>query len=90
MPVICNKTTARFEEVCSIEEALPLLEFLKITKAPKVDLRHCSYLPTALLQLLLLARPHITAYPEDAKLAGWLTPMLQHRLERDCVADAVP
>ena len=53
MAVVFTTTQARFEDVCTVEEALPLLEFLKSGDGVEVDLSACTYLHTALLQLLL-------------------------------------
>jgi hypothetical protein len=80
MPLTCTETEARFDDVCSVEEALTLLEFLKATPGATVDLRRCSYIHTALLQQVLLLRPTITGWPEDPSLAGWLEPFLTEPL----------
>jgi len=76
MPLVFTETEARFEDVCTVEDALPLLEFLKNSDAPQVDLSACTYLHTALLQLLLSARPRIAAPPADPSLARWVEPLL--------------
>ena len=76
MPLVFTATAVRFEYVCTVEEALPLLEFLKSSEAPKVDLSACTYLHTALLQLLLAARPELFAPPADPSLARWVAPLL--------------
>lgn len=76
MPITFTKTQARFQNTCTVEEALPLLEFLNKAKAPKVDLAACTYLHTALLQLLLMARPRISAPPSDPVVARWVGPLL--------------
>ncbi len=44
MPLVFTETEARFEDVCTVEDALPLLEFLKNSDAPQVDLSACTYL----------------------------------------------
>lgn len=79
MPLVFTKTLARFEEVCTVEEALPLLEFLNKAKTPKIDLSACTYLHTALLQLLLISRPKVSAPPNDPVLARWVVPLLDAR-----------
>jgi hypothetical protein len=75
MPLTFAETLVRFEGVCCVEEALPLLEHCRNTKAPEVDLSDCTYLHTALLQVLLLARPLVTVLPADPFLARWLAPL---------------
>jgi hypothetical protein len=72
MPLIFTETQARFEDICAVEEALPLFEFLNSATAPEVDLSACTHLHTALLQLLLIARPKVAALPADPGLARWL------------------
>ena len=77
MPLIVTEQQARFEEVCTVEDALPLLEFLKNSDTPEVDLSACTYLHSALLQLLLTARPRMTVSPADPFLARWVAPLLR-------------
>ncbi len=76
MPLSFTATQARFEGVCTVEEALPLLEFLRGSTGPEFDLSACTYLHTALLQLLLLASPGMVAPPVDPGLARWVAPLL--------------
>ncbi len=83
MPLVFTETEARFEDVCTVEDALPLFEFLKNSEASAVDLSACTYLHTALLQLLLTARPGITAPPADPGLARWVTPLLTGKPDRN-------
>ena len=64
MPVTVTGRLARFDGVCTVEEALPLLEFLKDSTDPEVDLSSCAWLHTALLQLLLIAAPRLAAPPK--------------------------
>lgn len=76
MPVRFDSDLARFEAACTVEDALPLAEWLETAAAPRVDLSACTELHTALLQLLLAARPGLAAAPEDAFLARWVGPLL--------------
>jgi hypothetical protein len=76
MPLVFTDTEARFEDVCTVEDALPLFEFLTNSEAPQIDLSACTYLHTALLQLLLVAGPRIAAPPADPSLARWVVPLL--------------
>lgn len=72
MPLVFTGTQVRFEDVCAVEDAMGLVEYLRDNEAPEVDLSGCTYLHTALLQLLLLARPNIAAAPTDPFLARWI------------------
>jgi hypothetical protein len=76
MALIITATQARFEEVCTVEDALPLLEFLRNNDKAEVDLSACTWLHTALLQLLLTGSPRLTASPVDPALARWVAPLL--------------
>jgi len=79
MPLTITKTLARFDDVCTVEEALPLLEFLKNRKSAKIDLSRCTYLHSALLQLLLMGSVKVVAMPTDALLARWVERLLAGR-----------
>ena len=71
MPLVFTEAEARFEDVCTVEDALPLLEFLKDSEAPQVDLSACTYLHTALLQLPVCPPPSgMAAPPADPALRG--------------------
>ena len=73
MPLIFTATQARFEGVCTVEEALPLLRIPQgQRRRPRSICQPARYLHTALLQLLLRPapewwhRPSIPGWP-----AGW-------------------
>lgn len=76
MPFDFTKNTATAGESCTVEDALPLLEFLIANRSAKVDLGPCTNLHTAVLQVLLAAKPKITALPQDAFLARWMAQVL--------------
>lgn len=71
MPLVLMETSARFEDVCTVEDAMEFIEYLRGNEAAGVDLSACTYLHTALLQLLRLARCRITHAPADPFLARW-------------------
>jgi hypothetical protein len=70
-----TKSTATADGACTVEDALPLLEFLQGHRTAKVDLGPCTQLHTAVLQVLLAVRPKITALPQEVFLARWLSPV---------------
>ena len=72
MPVILDDALAVFEGACSVEEAEPLLAWLRETPDAAVDLARCATLHAALAQLLLAARPRLVAPPADPVLAAAL------------------
>ena len=71
MPVEIKKKEAKLTGVLGIEEAEELFNFLVEKKKPKVDLSELEHLHTACLQLLLVFKPEIIAFPQDKELALW-------------------
>ncbi len=72
MPITLSERTASLEGVCPIEEAETLLEWLRNTAEPQVDLAACEHLHAAILQTLLALRPTIAAMSSDPLLARLL------------------
>jgi hypothetical protein len=67
-----DEPCAIFEGRCVAEDADGFLEWLRRTYDPAADLRSCTDLHTALMQLLLGAKLRITQPPSDTLLAGLL------------------
>lgn len=76
MPLRFGKNTVAFDDGCLVEEALALLEFLQVHPAARVNLRGCTHMHTAILQVLMALGPKITALPDEPFLQRWLTPPL--------------
>lgn len=72
MPIRFDDTIARFEGLCTIEEAEALHAWLREAEAPQADLATCTGLHGALLQLLLRRPPVLLAPPADPLLAALL------------------
>jgi len=68
--------TVTADGVAIVEDALTLLEFLQSHVDAKVDLRSCTHLHTAVLQVLLAVTPEIVALPQEVFLARWLSDVL--------------
>ncbi len=77
MPLRSEGEVLHLQAECGVEEALSLLEHLAAAAPPGVDLRTCTHLHTALVQVLAACRPRVVRMPEDAFLARWLMPLLQ-------------
>jgi len=79
MPMTFKKTVAVCEQMCSIEEAETLLEWLLDNPKGMVNLKKCQYLHTAIIQVLMAIKPEFSALPDDEKFrqtliaAGLLT-----------------
>lgn len=76
MPIRFKKNAVLCEQSCTVEEALPLLEFLQAHPAARVDLRACTHMHTAVLQVLMALGPKLAALPTEIFLQRWLTPLL--------------
>jgi hypothetical protein len=76
MPFQFTKNTATAGDSCTVEDAMPLLEYLMSHRTARVDLGQCANLHTAVLQVLLAAKPKIIALPHEAFLARWLSQIL--------------
>jgi hypothetical protein len=72
-----RKNLAVFRDAVSVEDAEPLLEWLQKRSAAKIDLSACSHIHPANLQVLMAAKPVISAWPTDGELAAWLMPVLK-------------
>jgi len=64
------------DAVCGIEDAEALLRHLLAVPAPRVDWRSCTQAHTAVIQLLLVARPCMDGPPKDSFLARHVAPLL--------------
>jgi len=67
------------EGECGVEEALELLGHMAGLTPPEVDLRRCTHMHTALVQVLAACGTVPCVPPEDAFLARWLMPMFGAR-----------
>jgi hypothetical protein len=72
MTITYRESEAVFSDAVGVEEAEALLEWLQTRPAGKVDLAACTHLHLANLQVLMAARPGISAWPGDTDLEGWI------------------
>jgi hypothetical protein len=68
--------TIVLESDCSVEDAEPLLQLLQATPAGPVDWTRCIHLHTAVLQVILAARPAMVGRCGDAWVQQWGPPTL--------------
>lgn len=64
------------EGPCSSEDAEPLLQLLLSNPTAQVDWRLCTTAHSAVLQVLLAAKPPMLGPPENPALARWMSPIL--------------
>jgi hypothetical protein len=57
---------------CTVEEAEPLLQLLQATPVACLDWRQCTHLHTAVLQVILAARPPLIGPCGDAWFQRWV------------------
>ncbi len=77
MPIRYEQTTIYFEAECIVEEALPLLEFLRLHHDARVDMTDCAYVHTAVLQVLAAAAPKDVIVPASSTMASWVSVVLR-------------
>jgi hypothetical protein len=65
--------TIMLEGSCPVEDAEPLLRLLEATPAAPVDWTGCSSLHTAVLQIVLAARPALAGPCGDPWVCQWVT-----------------
>ena len=66
----------QIDGVCGVDEAMPLLEFLQTQGEARVDMRTCTHLHSAALQVLMAVAVRVAVLPEEEFLARWLPPLL--------------
>lgn len=72
MAIEYMKKQAIFSDVVSVDDAEVLLQWLQKNPKARIDLAQCNHLHPANLQVLMAARPVISAWPVDTQFANWL------------------
>jgi hypothetical protein len=72
MAIEYKKNLAVFSDVVSVEDVEALLEWIMQKSAAQVNLSACTHLHPANLQVLMAAKPVVSAWPTDIGLATWL------------------
>lgn len=76
MPIRFGKNSVTMDGACTVEEALPLLEYLQTHPQAKVAMRACTALHSAVLLVLLALRPKLSSQPDEPFLRRWVVPAL--------------
>ena len=71
MPIRFEASTAYFQGECMVEDALPLLEFLRTHEGVRIDMGDCTYAHTAVLQALAAATKELKL-PASPEMARWV------------------
>ncbi|MGH8320120.1 MAG: hypothetical protein ACREUL_19480 [Steroidobacteraceae bacterium] len=61
---------------CPSEDAEPLLQLLLTAPETAVDWRGCRGAHTAVIQVLMAARPRLLGPPGDPRLKDWIEPVI--------------
>ena len=61
---------------CAVEEAEPLLQMLQATPAAPCDWTRCSHLHTAVVQVILAARPALIGPCRAPYVEQWIAPRI--------------
>jgi hypothetical protein len=64
------------EGACPVGDADAVARFLLLDPAASVDWRACDHLHTAIVQVLLAARPAMLGPPRSSFLREWVAPVL--------------
>jgi hypothetical protein len=75
MAISYSETTVVIDGECGVEEAMPMLEFLQGHATARIDLRACTNLHSASLQVVMAVADRIASLPEEKFLSRWLTPL---------------
>jgi hypothetical protein len=64
------------EGICPSEDAETLLQKLTSTPAARIDLRGCEFAHSAVIQVLMAAKPKLLGPPAGSVLREWLYSIL--------------
>lgn len=73
MPLNCKVKTTWLQQECGAEDAEELLAWLLANPKGTVNLKQCSHLHAAVLQVLMRCRPDISVEPESDTVKGLLS-----------------
>lgn len=65
MAIQYGKTVVKFIDMVSVEDTETLWQWMQQHPGGKINLAKCQHLHTSILQLLVLAKPTISAWPQD-------------------------
>lgn len=77
MPISYTDTAATLTDIVTVEDAEPLLTWLQANPDGELDLAGLTHLHAANLQVLMAAKPKISAWPQDDSLSLWLSRSLK-------------
>jgi hypothetical protein len=78
LAITYKRNIAVFEDVVGVEEAEVFLAWIQKHPKAKLDLASCTHIHAAQLQVLMAARPPISAWPLQPDLSTWLKSALPY------------
>ena len=78
MSITYKKTVAVLDDICTIEEAETLYEWLLNNPKGQVNLKTVSHIHSALVQVLMYAQPKVTVFPESENMR-WLKKVVKNK-----------
>ena len=72
MAIEYKKNHAIFKDVVGVEDAENLLGWFQKKTSAQVDFLACTHMHPANLQVLIVAKPIVAAWPKDAVFKDWL------------------
>lgn len=75
-----KKTVAVLGSECAIEEAETLLGWLIEHREGRVNLKAVEQPHTAVMQVLMAAKPGVSVWPSNPDVSAWMRPMLAHEV----------
>ncbi len=81
MSIEYNGDTAVFKETAAVDEAETFLEWTTEHKDATVDLSECVHVHTAVLQVMMAAKPKIGKFPEEREFNTWIHNVLKFKKE---------
>lgn len=82
MPVELTETAAVLDGICDVSEAEPLLSWLQSHLDSPVDVTRCRHVHTAVLQVLMAARPVLRGAEIIDDERPWLRALQQASTEQ--------
>lgn len=76
MPIEYQQNCIVLSGICTVEEAEGLHAWLLEHVGSQVDLAQCEHMHTAIVQLLLRAKPTVIAQPQEPFFRKWIVPLL--------------
>lgn len=76
MPIQYDEDVALLEDVCIIEEADDLKQWINAHPQGTINLKKCTHLHAAIVLVLLALKPTLSQPSEDSFINSWIVPAI--------------